>query len=651
MLYFNGKKYFVPLFITSHNTLGADATPDKVIAGVKFVGANGVVETGTMHIYEDGSAYLYENGMDDEGNFYWGCYFESNAIIPEGESNFKIPASEFGDAHPMYVVEGHTFTSEQGICIEGTMPLVTGVIKGDIANETQEEYVFRSTLEKKTAFNETVELAVSKSDFGDAPASMVPVGYTFTSEHGIKVDGKLPYYDKEHLEPDEVTSYDNKYLYSHVPMTPCIVETGVGTKTPLNVFGDVPRKYVLKGETFTSKDGYLAEGTMRIYDLEHLIAERNENIDSDTGFGFYVYPGYNDYFVSDEVYFEVPKAILGDVDEWHVAEGYTFTSANGVKVTGKIPVYDYTPIEAGYSDETDEGFIFMGSVNSGALMEDEINLEVPKEQFGDAEAAHVLKDKTFTSADGFNATGTLEKYDGSQLEGLTAGADENNVIVVTHFEDPNYVEGDSYVYSNVPLEGFGNATASDVRVGKTFTSSAGLKEDGTMPNVGVPAPTFTAQLDDDDDSGNTVWLRASVSQSAGYTAGGNKSTEIFPKLTVSGDTATMECGGVSISRKVGASIATCNVTVNFTTNPGTTLISATTFANGAISVYNSSASSGTITIPNVVCGSALSINTQKMVSLYTSASQQPHNTLLGGTVKVPATAGQTYTIDVGTIDD
>lgn len=267
-----------------------------------------------------------------------------------------------------------------------------------------------------------------------------------------------------------------------------------------------------------------------------------------------------------------------------------------------------------------------------------------------ASAGHIVDGET-AYVDGKKVTGTLEKYDGSQLEGFAAGAEENNVIVATHFEDPNYVEGDSYVYSNVPIEEFGNATASDVRVGKTFTSSAGLKEDGTMPNVGVPVPTFTAQLDDDDDSGNKIWLRASVSQSAGYTAGGNKSTDIFPKLTVSGDTATMECGGVSISRKVGASIATCNVTVKFTTNAGNCLTSATTFANGAVSVFNSSTKSGEFTIPNVICGSALSINTQNMVSLYTSASQQPHNTLLGGTVKVPATAGQTYTIEVGMLDD
>ena len=288
---------------------------------------------------------------------------------------------------------------------------------------------------------------------------------------------------------------------------------------------------VVEGIGFVGKSGVVEDGALLIYKNTQMAA----NVVNKTSNAVTIRtPFENPMYVANALYCDVPFEQFGDADEWHVAEGHTFTSANGFKVTGKIPVYDYTPIEAEYSDETDEGFIFMGSVDSGALMEDEINLEVSKERFGDAEASHVLKDKTFTSVDGYKKKGELEKYDNTRLDGLAAGAEENNVIVVTHFEDPKYVEGNSYVYSNIPLEGFGNATASDVRVGKTFTSSAGLKEDGTMPNVGVPAPTFTAQLDDDDDSGNTVWLRASVSQSAGYTAGGNNSTDIFPKLTVSG---------------------------------------------------------------------------------------------------------------------
>lgn len=108
------------------------------------------------------------------------------------------------------------------------------------------------------------------------------------------------------------------------------------------------------------------------------------------------------------------------------------------------------------------------------------------------------------------------------------------------------------------------------------------------------------------------------------------------------------------SIKTGADIATCTINVTFSTNAGTALISATTFANGTISTVNhdfaNNNSGKSISIPNVVCGSALSINTQYMVSLYWSHSQLGHRGLLGGTITVPSASG-TYTAEVGVVDD
>lgn len=100
----------------------------------------------------------------------------------------------------------------------------------------------------------------------------------------------------------------------------------------------------------------------------------------------------------------------------------------------------------------------------------------------------------------------------------------------------------------------------------------------------------------------------------------------------------------------GASIDTCTVNVTFATNVGNCLISATTFDGTNFSVFNSNKNSGSVTIPNVVCGSALSINTTYMCSLYWSGSMQAHHSLYGGTITVPTTSG-TYSVEVGVVDD
>ena len=342
----------------------------------------------------------------------------------------------------------------------------------------------------------------------DAEASQVVEGVAFLGKSGVVENGALLKYKNTTMAANAVNKTSNAVTIRTPFENPMYVENALYCDVPFEQFGDAEAAHVLKDKTFTSVDGFNATGTM-----------------TDRGA---IDVKINPAMMPSQSY-TIPKG-------YHDGNGkvsWEFTSSPTVYPTKEEQVV-----------HSELGTVGMLSVTVKPIPSTYITTSDAT-----ASAGHIVDGET-AYVDGEKVTGTLEKYDGSQLEGLAAGADENNVIVVTHFEDPNYVEGDSYVYSNVPLEGFGNATASDVRVGKTFTSSAGLKEDGTMPNVGVPAPTFTAQLDDDDDSGNTVWLRASVSQSAGYTAGGNNSTDIFPKLTVSGDTATMECGEVSISRKV-----------------------------------------------------------------------------------------------------
>lgn len=115
-----------------------------------------------------------------------------------------------------------------------------------------------------------------------------------------------------------------------------------------------------------------------------------------------------------------------------------------------------------------------------------ISLDVPYSDFGDATASDVAVGKTFTSSDGLAVTGAVKTV-------TTYTGYKDITPQVNSFSGTNYIclnspdigadgvlfkEGSHFYLGALPSE-FGDATASDVAKGKTFTSSAGLKVTGT----------------------------------------------------------------------------------------------------------------------------------------------------------------------------
>lgn len=171
-----------------------------------------------------------------------------------------------------------------------------------------------------------------------------------------------------------------------------------------------------------------------------------------------------------------------------MAKGKT-AYVNGVMVTGTLPTKDviepiHSYVKAGYV----EGYgqcLYVGGiaqatniVNKDALCE----IVFPANALGTATATDVAAGKTFTSADGLKVEGVIsEVKPGGWLQAIA----ENVVQVEDHIRAANTV-GTEYIlrkngllYMMIPKEVFGDATAEDVRVGKTFTSASGLKVVGT----------------------------------------------------------------------------------------------------------------------------------------------------------------------------
>ena len=183
-------------------------------------------------------------------------------------------------------------------------------------------------------------------------------------------------------------------------------------------------------------------------------------------------------------------------------------------------------VSASFSNHSGDGIIARSTSRLGVR-------NVPTAEFGDATAADVIKGKTFTSAAGFLAEGTHECETGVTLPALTNPAAATDLALDKQLIDADgntvtgtlpetevgtkifggtgiqingtpgsttfniggiYQEnhiGDNTVgfiarpgaqfwVRNAPTSLFGDAAASDVAKGKTFTSAAGLQVEGTL---------------------------------------------------------------------------------------------------------------------------------------------------------------------------
>ena len=256
-----------------------------------------------------------------------------------------------------------------------------------------------------------------KNVFGNATAADVAEGKTFTSTAGLKVTG------------------------THV----CSggLDTSDATATVDNVE---------EGKTFYSNSGVKETGTLQVYsNTGKVISSNNISFNGEYLEVVYTFPNKRIYKKDGYVTSRITGSDLGNAAAEDVAEGKTFTSASGLKVTG-------THVCSGGID-TSDATATAGDIAEGAT-------------------AYVNGEKI---------TGNVKVFDTGSITILP----EDNVSFTT-FQTRKYIQLKTAKRTNNALyrsgtdqafmaqaSFFGNATASDVAEGKTFTSSAGLKVTGT----------------------------------------------------------------------------------------------------------------------------------------------------------------------------
>ena len=157
----------------------------------------------------------------------------------------------------------------------------------------------------------------------------------------------------------------------------------------------------------------------------------------------------------------------------------TLPDLSGEKVTG-LPYYDDTTNDIGMKPLSE------GVINGYTT------IRATGSSFGSATTDKVLSNATFTSANGLKLTGTMSDYSASD-KSATADFDSTNVRIRLKVPSSGYYSSSHYLYS--AASNFGNVTAANVLSGNTFTSTAGLKQTGTMTNCSANDYSATASFD------------------------------------------------------------------------------------------------------------------------------------------------------------
>lgn len=426
----------------------------------------------------------------------------------------------------------------------------------DTVTATTENVVF--LIEKYAGSDASTELKyiVNTAD-ADAKDTDMAEGVTAYAK-GQRVVGTLPETGKISIQSEGISKDGSNLSVKGTRSADVILRGGdenIEINVPFSNFGVARQEDVMSGTSFTSENGLKIVGTHvcpEVLDTSDATATETEILKGAVAYvdgkritGTHVCEGGID----------TSNATATEED---IADGKT-AYVDGEKITGTLPVKRgpftqlVTPSATNYNG-TD--VIRMSYSPGKSIYSDNvsINLIAARTDFGDASAEDVIAGKTFTSASGLKVTGTheceeaLDTSDANATsidmrEGTTAYVDGkmvtgelpvNNAITigalfssVSHTGSTIKLTGTyagTAIIENATIEmnstpsSFGDAVAEHVIAGKTFTSAAGLKVDGTMPAADIETPTISI------DSGGLV--TSTSKYSAGHTSTGEKVSKL-----------------------------------------------------------------------------------------------------------------------------
>ena len=221
-------------------TLENPGTASDLAQGKQLIGADGNVVEGTVteHTPESGDLYKSLNRSDwvseydpEEGNYcvHSTTTFENDALVRSGSTvEHYVWGSELGNAKREEVPQGVTFTSENGLKIEGAMPSASGLhFDEDQFTVDYSDSWFgvespKSGLNMMLKEGGTASGYIEGDTFGDAKPEDVRAGVYFTSKNGLKIPGTALLPGGGSVYPDgafaPVTSFTDGKQYALVAL-------------------------------------------------------------------------------------------------------------------------------------------------------------------------------------------------------------------------------------------------------------------------------------------------------------------------------------------------------------------------------------------------------------------------------------------------
>lgn len=418
-----------------------------------------------------------------------------------------ISADDFGDAKAVNVDAGYTFTSKSGLKIAGTSNKIDtddGTISAQDVRSGKKAYsrgslirgelpvndplLYHGTQELKTVTengmkyvrltqgirtdngkgetiisgsSQTIKVNITASKFGDAKVADVAKGKTFTSADGYKLVGTA-------------TSTGG-------------IDTSDATASSSDIRKD-KTAYVGSGKV----TGTMGEATQ----VTNVISQYNKN-PATVSWRKAGGSGVNSYddaiqleWITPSTYGTYVKAGIpvralanpsdfGDAEAGNVLSGKTFTSSAGVKVKGTLTKKSLTSDANATAEDIASGkTAYVNGVKLTGTHVCETGIDTSD---ADAVASDIAKNKT-AYVNGVKITGTMLKT-ASGSERLFSA--DTCVRYIDDLQLTKQMPSDEAFATGAkltmytPLNDLGDAVASDVVSGKTFSSSAGVKVTGT----------------------------------------------------------------------------------------------------------------------------------------------------------------------------